>query len=418
MVIFLLTVYIRSQQARWERVVANGSQNGVRRQRLLEPLRAAECLFQARRSSAKRTDTPGRCRGPQARLWSLPALRRDCYLEQSHREGSGLPRVQERLQQHARLELAEVQPGWPGRRPVRRHVAIHAQPDRVADSKWRLAPEHPLDARLDLAGPAVEPCRCSDGDELQTHMAACSIARFLSHCRSEHLVSLSSLPRLGYAIAVQGGSRLDCDQTAPAAQPTDRPGDRCSAGLTSMFAVAAPLRDQPMIQALRFALAFTALGCGFRSAELGVDAAISSASTPNLQAPPRSNAVEVMVEPNSAAFPNEAGDAVRIADATHCVVPRAVFFGDGDGLLARPRLSPISEAGRVVGFRLHDVPSRSVYAVCGIRPGDVWLRVNGAVLDSPEAALAVYPSLRAQQALRVDILREGRPVQIRIQLDE
>jgi hypothetical protein len=116
--------------------------------------------------------------------------------------------------------------------------------------------------------------------------------------------------------------------------------------------------------------------------------------------------------------PDDAQGSVRQIDATHCEVAKAVFFGDNQCLLSQPKLSQVIEGGRAIGVRHHDVRSRSVCALCGIRSGDVWTRLNGATLDTPDAVLALYPTLRQQDKLRIDLLREGRPHTIEIQLRE
>jgi type II secretory pathway component PulC len=116
------------------------------------------------------------------------------------------------------------------------------------------------------------------------------------------------------------------------------------------------------------------------------------------------------------ACPDDATTAVRNLGPMHCEVPRAVAFGDGDCLLARPQLSPATRNGRVVGFRHDSVASRSLYALCGIQSGDVWTQLNGVTLDRPDAALELYPRLRATDRLTIDLLRGATPFKIEIDL--
>jgi type II secretory pathway component PulC len=112
----------------------------------------------------------------------------------------------------------------------------------------------------------------------------------------------------------------------------------------------------------------------------------------------------------------DAIESVRKLSPTHCQAPKAAVFGDDDCLLSRPQLAPVTEAGRVIGFRHDSIPSRSVYARCGIRSGDIWTQVNGVALDSPDQALELYPRLRASEQLSIALLRDGRPVQVHIEL--
>jgi general secretion pathway protein C len=57
-----------------------------------------------------------------------------------------------------------------------------------------------------------------------------------------------------------------------------------------------------------------------------------------------------------------------------------------------------------------------VYARCGIRSGDIWTQVNGVALDSPDQALELYPRLRDNDRLSIALLRDGRPMQVQIEL--
>jgi hypothetical protein len=171
-------------------------------------------------------------------------------------------------------------------------------------------------------------------------------------------------------------------------------------------------------RAVQCALVLGALGCDDRSRAAEPEAGAAASSLPNASTPASTTVPDAAPEHPKTACPDDARGAVRILAPTHCTVPRAVFFGDQDCLLAQPRLSAVSAGARTIGFRQHDVPSRSLYALCGLRPGDVWLRVNGTALDSPEAALALYPSLRAQPILRIDVQRDGTPLQVQLDLED
>ena len=120
--------------------------------------------------------------------------------------------------------------------------------------------------------------------------------------------------------------------------------------------------------------------------------------------------------PPAKACAADAVQAVRSISVTHCEVPRSVFLDDRDCLLAQPQLTPHRVEGRVVGFRHDSVPSRSVYAACGIRSGDVWTKLNGERLDSADQALRLYPSLRESQQLQIELLRGAQSLQVVIDL--
>jgi len=108
--------------------------------------------------------------------------------------------------------------------------------------------------------------------------------------------------------------------------------------------------------------------------------------------------------------------SVRTLSPTHCEAPKASVLGDEDCLLARPLLALVSEGGRVIGFRYDSLTTRSVYARCGIRSGDVWTQVNGVPLDSPDQALELHPRLRTSDQLSIALLRSGQPLTVQIEL--
>jgi hypothetical protein len=113
--------------------------------------------------------------------------------------------------------------------------------------------------------------------------------------------------------------------------------------------------------------------------------------------------------------PDDARSAVEVIDDRHCEVTRAVFFGEGPGCVsAMPRLTPQSERGQVIGFRYDGVGRNSVYALCGIRSGDTWTKVNAVSLSSPEEVLRSYETLRGAPDLTISLLREGQPIQVTV----
>jgi hypothetical protein len=121
--------------------------------------------------------------------------------------------------------------------------------------------------------------------------------------------------------------------------------------------------------------------------------------------------------PAKVVCPDDARSAVNVIDDRHCEVARAVFFGEGPGCVsAMPRLTPRSERGQVIGFRYDGVGRNSVYALCGIRSGDTWTKVNAVSLGSPEDVLRSYEALRRAPDLTISLLREGQPVEVTVVL--
>ena len=94
---------------------------------------------------------------------------------------------------------------------------------------------------------------------------------------------------------------------------------------------------------------------------------------------------------------------------------RVLEAGPG-ALLQRVPLQPIFGARhRFLGFRVISVfenrPSALRY---GVRPGDLVLRVNGQQLLTPAHLLQVFRLLRNASHLEVDVVRDSKPVKIRV----
>lgn len=74
------------------------------------------------------------------------------------------------------------------------------------------------------------------------------------------------------------------------------------------------------------------------------------------------------------------------------------------------RLLPSQKDGKVEGFRATEVKPSGVFAMIGIKNGDVLMRLNDFPIDSPDKALQSFISLKGQNRLKLDMVRDGRPV--------
>lgn len=72
------------------------------------------------------------------------------------------------------------------------------------------------------------------------------------------------------------------------------------------------------------------------------------------------------------------------------------------------RLLPSQKDGKVEGFRASEVKPGGVFAMIGIRNGDVLQRLNDFPVDSPDKALQSFIALKGQSRLKLDILRDGQ----------
>lgn len=73
------------------------------------------------------------------------------------------------------------------------------------------------------------------------------------------------------------------------------------------------------------------------------------------------------------------------------------------------RLLPSQKDGKVEGFKASEVKPSGVFALIGIKNGDVLLRLNDFPMDSPDKALQSFISLKGQNRLKLDLIRDGQP---------
>jgi len=73
------------------------------------------------------------------------------------------------------------------------------------------------------------------------------------------------------------------------------------------------------------------------------------------------------------------------------------------------RLLPSQKDGKVEGFRASEVKPNGVFAMLGIRNGDVLLRLNDFPMDSTDKALQSFIALKGQSRLKLDVIRDGQP---------
>lgn len=73
------------------------------------------------------------------------------------------------------------------------------------------------------------------------------------------------------------------------------------------------------------------------------------------------------------------------------------------------RLLPSQKDGKVEGFRASEIKPNGVFAMIGIKNGDVLLRLNDFPMDAPDKALQSFIALKGQSRLKLDIIRDGQP---------
>ncbi|MHC1697117.1 MAG: type II secretion system protein N [Geobacteraceae bacterium] len=73
------------------------------------------------------------------------------------------------------------------------------------------------------------------------------------------------------------------------------------------------------------------------------------------------------------------------------------------------RLLPNTKDGKVEGFKVSEVKPGGIFAMVGITNGDTLLSINDFALDSPEKAMQTLVSLKGQNRIKLDLIRDGRP---------
>lgn len=80
---------------------------------------------------------------------------------------------------------------------------------------------------------------------------------------------------------------------------------------------------------------------------------------------------------------------------------------------AEPEVDP---TGNIVGFRLWDIESGSMYQKAGIQDGDLISTINGEPLNDVKTTIDVLNSLKTAQGLQFEIIRNGQRIPLNIQV--
>lgn len=108
---------------------------------------------------------------------------------------------------------------------------------------------------------------------------------------------------------------------------------------------------------------------------------------------------------------SQAGLATQVSAGSFVIDQRALNAAlDNIGqAMTDARLLPSSKEGKVEGFRVSEVRPSGIFAMIGIRNGDVLLRLNDFAIDSPEKAIQSLASLKGQTRIKLDLIRDGQP---------
>ena len=76
------------------------------------------------------------------------------------------------------------------------------------------------------------------------------------------------------------------------------------------------------------------------------------------------------------------------------------------------RLLPSVKDGKVEGFRVSEVKPQGVFAAVGLKNGDVLMKINEFPIDSPEKAIQSFMTLKGQNRIKLDLLRDNAPTSL------
>lgn len=85
-------------------------------------------------------------------------------------------------------------------------------------------------------------------------------------------------------------------------------------------------------------------------------------------------------------------------------------------LMTETTLVPVTARGQVSGFTLSRIPPGTILETLGLQAGDVLVSVNETPIDSFTTLVSLWPKLQSTGAVRAQILRNGKPVDISVSI--
>lgn len=83
-------------------------------------------------------------------------------------------------------------------------------------------------------------------------------------------------------------------------------------------------------------------------------------------------------------------------------------------ILMQATAEPVVNAGMIVGFRLYQIDSDSIFSKGGLRDDDIITSLNGLKLNSVAGAISTLKGMKEASSIDVEILRNGEPKSISI----
>jgi len=99
--------------------------------------------------------------------------------------------------------------------------------------------------------------------------------------------------------------------------------------------------------------------------------------------------------------------------ATRCTLGNGVvdrILADSNLVASSARIIPVMQDGKAIGFKMMAIRAGSLWALLGLKNGDVVRTINEYELTAPDIALEAYSKLRQADELRVRLDRSGAPL--------
>jgi hypothetical protein len=110
-------------------------------------------------------------------------------------------------------------------------------------------------------------------------------------------------------------------------------------------------------------------------------------------------------------------NGIRVVSQNERIVDRSLvdkIMGDPIKFMKGSRFRPHRKDGKIVGFRLRRMSSKSPLSLLGAKRGDVINGINGIQLTSMDKALQAYQRLKSTDDLVFYITRRGKPMELKI----
>jgi hypothetical protein len=116
---------------------------------------------------------------------------------------------------------------------------------------------------------------------------------------------------------------------------------------------------------------------------------------------------------------NPIGDRIRQTGTFSYEIDKEYLdavLSDLNSIADQARIVPYFVNGQPQGFKLFAIKPDSIHARLGFQNGDIVVKICGIEVKNPEQALAVYEMVRDLSSFSIEILRQGKPIVINIEI--